>query len=112
MNVFNESISVGKLPPSLNQGLITLIPKSKKDLLFIVNWRPICLLNNDYKILACIFAERFKTVLDSIIDQTQSAFMKNRHISNDIRLVLDVLDYSPLISDQSYILFFGFLQSI
>jgi len=54
LNVFNESISVGQLPPSLNQGLITLIPKSKKDLLFIDNWRPICLLNNDYKILACI----------------------------------------------------------
>ncbi len=79
LHVFNESISNGQLPSSMNQGLITLIPKPKKDLLFIDNWRPICLLNNDYKILPEIFAERIKTVLDSIIDQTQSGFMKNKH---------------------------------
>ncbi len=109
--VFNESISNGQLPSSMNQGLITLIPKPKKDLLFIDNWRPICLLNNDYKILAAIFAERIKTVLDSIIDQTQSGFMKNRHIANNIRLVLDVLDYSHLISDQSFILFLDFYKA-
>ncbi len=82
LHVFNESISNGQLPSSMNQGLITLIPKPKKDLLFIDNWRPICLLNNDYKILPAIFAERIKTVLDSIIDQTQSGFIKNRHIAN------------------------------
>ncbi len=82
LHVFNESISNGQLPSSMNQGLITLIPKPKKELLFIDNWRPICLLNNDYKILPAIFAERIKTVLDSIIDQTQSGFMKNRHIAN------------------------------
>lgn len=110
LHVFNESISNGQLPSSMNQGLITLIPKSKKDL-FLDNWRPICLLNNDYKILATIFAERLKTVLDSIIDQTQSGFMKNRHIANNIRLVLDILDYSHLISDQSFILFLDFYKA-
>ncbi len=33
------------LPPTLTQSLITLIPKPKKDLLLIDNWRPISLLN-------------------------------------------------------------------
>lgn len=61
------------------QGLITLIPKPKKDLLLIENYRPICLLNNDYKIVALIFGKRLKTVLD----ESQSGFMKNRHISNN-----------------------------
>lgn len=34
--------------------------------------------------------------------------MKNRHISNNIRLVLDILDYSYLIDENSFILFLDF----
>lgn len=94
LQVFTESIENNTLPPTLTQGLITLIPKPNKDLLFIDNWRPISLLNNDCKIMALILANRIKEVLDTIIDETQSGFMRNRHISNNIRLVLDLLDYS------------------
>ena len=60
LQVFNESLSTNTLPWSMTQGLITLIPKPHKDLLYIDNWRPICLLNNDYKMLALIFARRIK----------------------------------------------------
>lgn len=86
-----ESIENDALPPSLTQGLVTLIPKPRKDVLFIDSWRPICLLNNDYKIIASIFARRIKEILDTIIDETQSGFMRNRYISDNIRLVLDIL---------------------
>lgn len=111
LQVFMESIKNGALPPSLTQGLITLIPKPNKDVLFIDNWRPICLLNNDYKIMALVLAGRIKDVLDDIIDETQSGFMKDRHISNNIRLVLDLLDYSDLILDDSFILFLDFYKA-
>lgn len=80
-------------------------------MLFLNNWRPICLLNNDYKIIALILAKRIKEVLDTIIDETQSGFMRNRHISNNIRLVLDILDYSELIFDESLILFLDFYKA-
>lgn len=70
-----ESIEFETLPPTLSQGLLTLIPKPKKDILFIDNWCPICLLNCDYKILALILANRLKCVLGSIIDETQSGFI-------------------------------------
>jgi len=68
VEVFAESIERQFLPPTLTQGLITLLPKPKKDKLYIDNWRPICLLNNDYKLLALILARRLKKVLDSVID--------------------------------------------
>ncbi|KAF7640971.1 hypothetical protein LDENG_00002500, partial [Lucifuga dentata] len=96
LKVYIESIERGALPPTLTQGLITLIPKPNKDLQSIDNCKPICLLNNDYKILALILAKRIKKTLDSVIDETQSAFMAKRHISNNIRLVLDLLDYPEL----------------
>ena len=56
LQVFMESIENDAHPPSLTQGLVILIPKPRKDMLFIDNWRPISLLNNDYKIMASIFA--------------------------------------------------------
>ena len=66
LQVFDESLSSSTLPTSMTQGLITLIPKPRKDPLHIDNWRPICLVNNDYKILALTLAKRIKKVLDSI----------------------------------------------
>ncbi len=41
-----------ELPPTMSQGLITLIPKPDKDLLMIENWQPITLTNNDAKLLS------------------------------------------------------------
>lgn len=111
LQVFVESIERCTLPSSLTQGLITPIPKPNKDPLFIDNWRPICLLNNDYKIMALMLARRIKDVLDNVIDETQSGFMKNRHISNNLRLVFDILDYSDLIQDDSFILLLDFYKA-
>lgn len=110
-NVFKESIEKETLPPTLTQGVITLIPKPKKDLNNLENWRPITLLNNDYKIFATIFAKRIKNCLDTIIDETQSGFMRGRHIMNNIRLVLDLLDYNELVEHNSFILFLDFYKA-
>jgi hypothetical protein len=52
-----------------------------------------------------------KEVLDAIIDETQSGFMRNRHISNNVRLVLDILHYSDLITEDSFILFLDFYKA-
>uniref|UniRef100_A0A096MC09 Reverse transcriptase domain-containing protein n=1 Tax=Poecilia formosa TaxID=48698 RepID=A0A096MC09_POEFO len=92
LQVYLESFVRGTLPATLTQGLTTLIPKPKKYILLLDNWRPICLLNNDYKILALVLAKRLKNALQDIIDESQSGFMKGRHISNNIRLILDIID--------------------
>lgn len=52
--VFTEAIQQGYLPNSLRQGLITLLPKPNKDILFLENWRPITLINNDATFFANI----------------------------------------------------------
>ena len=111
LEVFRQSVEKTFLPPTLCQGIITLIPKPNKDPLFIDNWRPITLLNNDYKIIALALAKRLKCVLNSIIDDTQSGFLPNRHISNNIRLILDLLDYSYLLSKESFILFLDYYKA-
>lgn len=81
LEVYSESLVKEHLPTTMTQGLTTLIPKPNKDKVFIDNWRPISLLNNDYKIFALLLARRLKSVINSVIAETQSGFMPKRHIT-------------------------------
>lgn len=108
MELFKECLSNKEMSTTMKQGLITLIPKPDKDHLLIENWRPITLLNSDYKILSSVFAKRLKKGLNEIIGETQTGFMTNRHISSNIRLVLDLLDYSHYIESEALIVFLDF----
>lgn len=76
-------------PSTMKQGIITLIPKPDKDPKILDNFRPITLLNTDYKIVTLIYANRLKMFLHKIISESQSGFMKGRSIHNNIRLVFD-----------------------
>lgn len=55
---------------------------------------------------------RVKTGLDSIIAETQTGFMRNRHISCNIRLILDLLDYAEAIKSEALILFLIFTKPL
>ena len=59
-SVFKECYKKNILSPSMRRGIITLLPKKGKDQLFLKNWRPITLLNTDYKILSKVLAFRIK----------------------------------------------------
>ena len=57
----------------------------------IKNWRPISLLNTDYKLLSKVLAERLKTVLPQIINSDQKGCVKGRYIGENIRMIDDIL---------------------
>ena len=73
------------------QGLITLIPKKNKPQQYLKNWRPISLLNCDYKIAAKAVATRMKMVLPDIINNDQTGFLKGRSIGENVRLLNSVI---------------------
>ena len=60
------------------QGIINLILKKDKDITDLKSWRPISILNTDYKILAKILSNRLKVVLKEIINPDQVGYMENR----------------------------------
>lgn len=68
----------------MKQGLICRIPKHDKDPLLIEIWRPITLLNVDYKILSLSFAKRLKEVLVES-NKTQTGFMAKLQYKADTR---------------------------
>lgn len=56
MNAFREALQRGSLHTSGRIGILNLIPKKNRDSMYLENWRPITLLNTDYKILAKNFS--------------------------------------------------------
>jgi len=109
--VFQEITKSAVLPNSMRQGLITLIPKPGKDPRLLDNLRPITLLNTDYKLLTHIYNNRLKLGLSKIIGETQTGFIRGRSIHNNIRLVLDLLEYNQEIVDDGVILFLDFYKA-
>ena len=69
----NAGFENGQLSVSQKRGIISLIPKDENNLTTLSNWRPITLLNVDYKILAKVIAKRIESVLPKI-----ESFRSNR----------------------------------
>ena len=80
--------------PSARRGVISLIPKENRDLLLVKSWRPICLLCVDFKIYSKVLANRLKGTLETLISNTQSGFMKGGDIAENVRKVLDVMEFT------------------
>lgn len=87
------SFHEGKLSPSQSRAILTLIFK-KGNKKHLKNYRPISLTNVDYKILAFTLANRLHKVMGKLIGSQQTAYIKGRFIGNNIRTVLDTLEYT------------------
>lgn len=74
------------VPPGFLDGIITALPKGG-DATLPANYRPITLLNTDYRVLAKVLANRLLECLSDVISPSQSAFLKNRGIGNNIMLL-------------------------
>ena len=86
------------------RGIISLLYK-QGDRDDIKNWRPITLLNLDYKIIAKVYAERLKKVLPSVIHTDQKAFLTGRQITESVRLIQDIIETADLDDEPGAIIF-------
>ena len=94
INSLNQAFVVGELSISQRRGVITLITKEDSNLLDLQNWRPITLLNIDYKIASKTLGKRIENVLPKLVHSDQTGFMKGRYIGENIRLINDVMEYT------------------
>ena len=84
-------------------GILNLLPKKDKDLRYLANWRPVSLLNTDYKILSKLLAMRLQKVIPNIINSDQVGYIKNRYIGENIRILSDILQLADLENMEAYI---------
>jgi len=86
LNSFNAAYEKCELSISQRRGVITLIPKENTDTRKLSNWRPITLVDVNYKILSKAIASRIEKALQRSINCNQTGFMKGRYIGRNIRL--------------------------
>ena len=87
--------------------IITLLLK-KGDRCDLKNYRPLSLTNIDYKIIAFIFANRLQRVVDRLIGNEQSAYIKGRYIGENARIILDIFDHCTDNNSKGVLLFLDF----
>ena len=78
------------------QTIIRLIEKNVKIRNSYKTGRPISLLNVDVKIISKALSEKLLKVLPDLISTQQTAYVKNRHISESGRLISDIIDIARL----------------
>ena len=79
METLIVSLDQGELPLSCRRAVLCLLPK-KGDLQQITNWRPVSLLNTDYKIVSKVLAMRLKNVISLLIGKEQTYCIPDRSI--------------------------------
>lgn len=90
VEVFNTAYTFNCLTESQKNAIITLLYKNgeKED---VKNWRPISLLNADFKILAKCLANRLKKCMDKLVHPDQTCGIKGRTIFENIIFAQDAI---------------------
>ena len=93
------------------QGIIKVIPKKRKDKSYLENWRPLTLLNVDYKIATKAIAHRISKALPRIINDDQTGYVKERYIGQNIRLIMDIIQVTELEDIPGMAIFIDFKKA-
>lgn len=87
--LYNTAYEAGHLTDSQKTSILRLLFK-KGERSDLKNWRPIALLNTDYKILSKVLANRLRPTLANVIQQNQTCGIPGRSIYDSINILRDM----------------------
>lgn len=85
------------------KGWLCPLYKSKGELRDVSNYRPITLLNTDYKLLSKILALRLVQVAPYLIHRDQAGFVPGRHIADQTMTATLMMDYAEATEENGII---------
>jgi len=96
VKVFNDIETQGITPSTkFNEGwMCPLYKKGERD--NIANYRPITVLNTDYKIMTKALANKLAEAAPTLIHRDQAGFIKGRNIYDQVKLAKLMIDYGKI----------------
>ena len=88
LDSWKQAKETGQLTISHEQSYLRLLPKEGKDSRVLKNWRPITLSNCDFKIITKTLSQRLSKAVSGIISSNQTAYIKDRQISDNLHIML------------------------
>ena len=89
--LFNNMKLANSEPISMKNAIVKLLYK-KGDHRYLKNWRPVSLLNVDYKILSKVMTNRIAKITDKIVPMEQKCGVKGRKLTDIIRNIDTIRD--------------------
>ena len=83
---------------------ITVLPKDSGSLLEIKNYRPISLLNIEYKMITKAIVNKISPYLETLIHPDQAACIKGRNIQKTNHYIRDIISLAKIRNDKAIIL--------
>ena len=102
--LFDTIYKKGQLTETQQLSYITIIPKTKTNSTNMKDYRPISLLNTDYKILTKSLANKIKPLLTTLIHPDQTCSIPGRNIEQNTHFIRDLIDYTEQTNTKTYIL--------
>ena len=104
LTLYTTSYLQGALPQMFNEAYITVLEKSPNDRTSVGGYRPISLLNTDYKILAKILVNKIQPHLHTIVHPNQYCSIPGRNIETLNHNIRDIITYAHLKNTQAALL--------
>lgn len=111
IDLYRKIFADKKFHLSARQSVITLLGKPNRDLSLLNNWRPLSMLNVDYKIWDKLIANRLTTVLPYIIQDCQTGFMKGRNISENLTQLMSIIEHCDYTQSESILISYDFFKA-
>ncbi len=102
--VYEEIYERGQASQLMRVGMVKLIFKKRGDSADLKNYRPISMLNTDFKILAKMLANRLKKVLPGLITTNQAYSIMGREITDTVSNIRDKISYMIENKKEGYII--------